>query len=115
MAIKHIHLGSMRYVHSYDDATTVNAIESDGPIRVNAAAVLPEHLITKGEADAAYAPDGDLTSHLNDTSNPHNVTSAQLAGTTVLDGTCTFGGGGSGDVASLTFTAGLLTGITYVP
>jgi len=37
MAIKHIHLGSMRYVHSYDDTSLPNAIETDGPISAGAA------------------------------------------------------------------------------
>ena len=53
--------------------------------------------------------------HRGSTSNPHSVTSAQLAGVPVLTETVTFGGGLSGDIASMTFTNGLYTGRTLVP
>lgn len=38
-----------------------------------------------------------------------------VAGTPGLTSTYTFGGGGSGDIASMTFDGGILTGVTLVP
>lgn len=49
------------------------------------------------------------------------LTNVDINGTITIDGnpglngTYTFGGGGSGDIATMTFTDGLLTGVTTVP
>ena len=44
-----------------------------------------------------------------------NAGAYEVGGAAGLSGTYTFGGGASGDVASMTFTSGLLTAITTVP
>lgn len=56
------------------------------------------------------------TNHRNLTSgNPHNVQASDLVTGTPQSGTYTFGGGASGDVASMTFENGILVGVTLVP
>lgn len=59
-------------------------------------------LVTDGDHDAR-------------TDNPHGVASSQLVTGTPQSGTYTFGGGSTGDVASMTFENGILTVVTTVP
>jgi len=55
------------------------------------------------------------TTHRGLTNNPHTVTAAQLGLGSGLTNTYTFGGGASGEIATMTFTNGILTGVTTVP
>lgn len=70
------------------------------------------HETTYAHADIAT----NSTHRTTTTGNPHQVASADLvAAGTPQSGTYTFGGGGTGDVASMTFSNGILTAVTTVP
>lgn len=69
--------------------------------------------------DARVSANSDVaanTAHRGTTiGNPHNVQASDLVTGTPQTGTYTFGGGSSGDVASMTFENGILTAVTLVP
>ena len=107
----------MKNIFSYDDSLVTNALEIPGPIKQTSAATSPEHLVRKGEADAEYGPNGALTSHINNTSNPHSVTltqAANLAGTPI-SGTFQTGSTVPGTLSGLIIENGIIVGATLVP
>ena len=117
MAIKSITIGSMKNIFSYDDSLVTVALEIPGPIKQTSAATLPEHLVRKEEADAEYGSSSALTSHVNNTDNPHSVTLTQAADLTEtpISGTFQTGSTVPGTLSELIIENGIIVGATLVP
>lgn len=103
------------HVTDYDHtAIAINSAHSSGDGADHAdVATNTAHSIGDGSDHADVVSN---TTHRGLTNNPHSVTSTQLvASGTPQSGTYNFGGGGTGDIATMTFSNGILTAVTLVP